>query len=87
MVLEIPTHMISQGFTVISSTYFYYSVVEVFEDNPANNHLVKVDKKTLDKGMFLLLTFKIFHIFLQRFVVDFEQINVSWVTKAFRSYK
>ena len=87
MVLEIPTHMISQGFTVISSTYFYYSVVEVFEDNPANIHLVKVDKKTLYKGMFLLLTFKIFHIFLQRFVVDFEQINVSWVTKAFRSYK
>ena len=87
MVLEIPTHMISQGFTVISSTYFYYSVVEVFEDNPANIYLVKVDKKTLDKGMFLLLTFKIFHIFLQRFVVDFEQTNVSWDTTAFRSYK
>ena len=58
---------------------------------PTNIYLFKVAIETLEKGVkyvelvlvFSLLTLNIFNTIFTVSIVDFEQVNVSWVTLSF----
>ena len=76
--LTISAKNCSTRFLIRPCLMMYFESCQSFSRHPANIYLFKVDVDVF--LVFLLLTLNIFHTFFYSVsIVDFEQVNVSWL--------